>query len=95
MKKENKYFYVVECVKLKKENGKRVIDYGYPESIRLFDSLEKANKYYEKESYYANENLGCLLVKVSSEETDETLNNWTYEIDDKVYYFVDELKSSF
>jgi len=95
MKKENKYYYVVECVKLKKENNQRVIDYGYQESIRLFDNLEKANKYYEEVSYYANENLGCLLTKVSPEETDETLNNWTYEIDDKVYYFVDELKSSF
>ena len=95
MKKRKKYYYVVENVKLKKENDSLVIDYGYPESVKLFDSLNKANKYYEKESYYANENLGCLLVKVSPKETDETLNNWTYEIDDKVYYVVDELKSTF
>lgn len=95
MKKENKYYYVVECVKLKKENNHLVIDYGYPESVELFDSLKKAKKYYEKVSYYANEKLGCLLVKVSPKETDETLNNWTYEIDDKVYYVVDELKSTF
>jgi len=95
MKKEKNYCYVVENVKLKKENGKLVIDYGYLESIRLFDNLDKAIDYYEKESSYANENLGCLLVKVSSEETDETLNNWIYEIDNKIYYYVDELKSSF
>lgn len=94
MKKE-KYYYVVECVKLKKENNQRVIDYGYPESVELFDSLKKAKKYYEKVSYYANESIGCLLVKVSPEETDETLNNWIYEIDNKIYYCVDELKSSF
>ena len=95
MKKESKYFYVVECVKLKKENNQLVIDYGYPESVKLFDSLEKANKYYEEVSYYSNENLGCLLTKVSLEETEETLSNYAYEIDNKVYYYVDELKSTF
>ena len=95
MKKESKYFYVVECVKLKKENNQLVIDYGYPESVKLFDSLEKANKYYEKESSYANEKLGCLLTKVSLEATEETLSNYAYEIDNKVYYYVDELKSTF
>lgn len=95
MKKRKKYYYVVENVKLKKENNHLVIDYGYPESVKLFDSLEKAKKYYEEVSYYANENLGCLLTKVSPEETDETLNNWIYEIDNQIYYYVDELKSTF
>ena len=95
MKKENKYYYVVENVKLKKENGWLVIDYGYPESVRLFDSLEKATDYYEKVNSYSNENLGCLLTKVSPEETEKTLNNYFYEIDNKIYYYVDELKRSF
>ena len=94
MKKE-KYYYVVENVKLKKENNQPVIDYGYPESVRLFDSLEKANKYYEEVSYYANENLGCLLTKVSPKETEETSSYYTYKIDNQIYYYVDELKSTF
>ncbi len=95
MKKENKYYYVVECVKLKKENNHLVIDYGYPESVKLFDSLDKANKYYEEVSSYANERLGCLLTKVSPEDTEETSSYYTYEIDNQIYYYVDELKSSF
>ena len=92
MKKENKYFYVVECVKLKKENGQLVIDYTYNESTKLFDCLEKAAKHYEEVSFQADENVGYLLIKVSPEET---LSNYTYEFDGNIYYYVDELKSSF
>jgi len=95
MKKENKYYYVVECVKLKKENSQRVIDYGYPESVKLFDSLEKANKYYEEVTSFIGDFEGCLLNKVSETETDETLSNYVYEINDKLYYYVKEVKSTF
>jgi len=95
MKKENKYFYVVECVKLKKENNHLVIDYGYLESVKLFDSLDKANKYYEEVTSFLSDSEGCLLNKVSETETEETSSNYAYEIDNKIYYYVDELKSSF
>ena len=92
MKKD---FYVVECVKLKKENNQLVIDYTYNESTKLFDCLEKATKHYEEMSFQADENLGYLLIKVSETETEETLSNYTYEFDDNIYYYVDELKSIF
>ena len=95
MEKENKYFYVVECVKLKEENDQLVIDYTYKESTKLFDSLEKATKYYDEMKFKADENLGYLLIKVSETETEETLSNYTYEFDDNIYYYVDELKSTF
>lgn len=87
-----KYFYVVECVKTKKENNEIVIEDTYSE--KLFDCYEDARAYYEEVvSEETNKNVVYLLNKV--EEVEENKTFYVYEFNNKLYDYVDQLDCSF